>query len=70
MRPKPASPVVDSPATCVEVTSTSGASPLTVTVSLTDEIFSMNGTVAFWPTSSSSVGTLTGAKPDSSACSA
>jgi len=51
------------PATCDDVVSTSGASPVIVTVSLTCASFNVNGTVAFWPTSSSTSGTMTEEKP-------
>ena len=57
------------PATCDEVVSTSGVSPMTVSVSVTDASFSVNGIVAFWPTSSSTSLNMTVEKPDSSACS-
>ena len=56
------------PATCVEVRSTSGASPVTVSVSASDEIFSVNAIDAFWPTRSSTFGTSALPKPESSAC--
>ena len=49
--------------------STSGVSPMTVSVSVTDASFSVNGIVAFWPTSSSTSLNMTVEKPDSSACS-
>ena len=55
------------PPTCVELMSTSGASPVTVTVSCRVATFSENGTVRDWPTSSSTSGMSTVLKPASSA---
>ena len=55
------------PATCVDVKSTSGASPVTVSVSASDEIFIAKAIDAFWPTSSSTFGISAVPKPASSA---
>ena len=51
------------PATCVEVVSTSGASPVTVTVSATVATFIRIGAVTFWPTSSWIFSMIVPAKP-------
>ena len=55
------------PATCEDDRSTSGVSPTTVSVSVTDASFSVNGMVAFCPTSSSTSLSMTVEKPESSA---
>ena len=55
------------PATCVELMSTSGDSPVTVSVSESDATCIWNGSERFWPTSSSMSGMMTVEKPDSSA---
>ena len=57
------------PVTCDDATSTNGASPVTVMVSFRSASFSSKGTVAFWPTRSSTSGMTTVEKPVSSACS-
>jgi hypothetical protein len=49
--------------------STSGVSPVTVTFSWTLASLIVIATFAFWPTSSSSLGTIVEAKPERSACS-
>ena len=57
------------PATWVELMSTSGDSPVTVTVSVSVATCMAKGTERFCPTSSSTSGTTMVAKPESSACS-
>jgi len=56
------------PATWLDVRSTSGDSPVTVTVSRTAETVRVKFIDAFWPTSSSTRGTSAMPKPESSAC--
>ena len=55
------------PATCVELTSTSGDSPVTVNVSVSDATCSVNGRLRFCPTRSSTSAMTRVVKPDNSA---
>src|SRR3954452_15384137 len=55
------------PATCDEAVSTSGVSPTTVSVSVTEASFIVNGIVAFWPTRISTSRSTTVVNPESSA---